>query len=77
MILPNVEAVLGLHAFAGDAGSDHFGEAITVERVHIERVFELARMALVQGSAPKLPSFNEERRGSSPWARNSSTRHKA
>ena len=42
MILPDVEAILGLHAFAGDAGADHFGQAIAVERVHVEGVFEFA-----------------------------------
>ena len=41
MILPDVETVFGLHAFAGDAGPDHFGEAIAVEGVDVEGVFEL------------------------------------
>ena len=31
-----------------------------------------SRIALVQGSAPKIPTSSELSRGSSPWRRNSS-----
>jgi hypothetical protein len=42
MILPDVQAILGLDAFLRDAWADHFGEAIDVGRVHVEGVLDLA-----------------------------------
>ena len=41
MVLPDRRAVLGLDAFAGDAGADHFGQAVDVEGVDVELALQL------------------------------------
>ena len=41
MILPDMQAVLGLDAFLRDAGADHFGQAVDVGGVHVEGCFDL------------------------------------
>ena len=41
MILPDVQPVLGLHAFLRHAGADHFRQAVDVGRVHVEGVLDL------------------------------------
>ncbi|NWG72776.1 MAG: AMP-binding protein, partial [Parvularculaceae bacterium] len=41
MILPQVQAVLGLHALVGDAGADHLGQAVDVDGVHVEGLLDL------------------------------------
>ena len=41
MILPDVQAVLGLDAFLRDAGADHLGEAVDVGGVHVEGLLDL------------------------------------
>ena len=41
MILPDVQPVLGLDAFIGDARPHHLGEAVDVDRVHVERLLDL------------------------------------
>ena len=73
MVLPDVQPVLGLDALVGDARAHHLGEAVDVDGVHVEGLPRSpARMALVQGSAPKMPTLSEVARGSMPWRRNSS-----
>ena len=41
MVLPDVQAVLGLHALVGDAWADHLGQAVNVDRVHVEGLLDL------------------------------------
>ena len=41
MILPDMQAVLGLDAFLRDAGADHFGQAVDIGGVHVERLLDL------------------------------------
>jgi hypothetical protein len=41
MILPDMQAVLGLDAFLRDAGADHFGQAVDVGGVHVEGLLDL------------------------------------
>jgi hypothetical protein len=41
VILPDVQAVLGLDAFVGDAGAHDLGEAVDVDRMHVEGLFDL------------------------------------
>ena len=41
MIFPDVEPVLGLDAFVGDAGAHHLGQAVDVDASHVERVLDL------------------------------------
>ena len=73
MILPDMQPILGLDAFIGHARPHHLGKPVDVDRMHVERrPRSRARMALVQGSAPKMPIFSEEARGSTPCLRNSS-----
>ena len=42
MILPDVQPILRLDAFIGDARPHHLGEAVDVDRVHVEFVLDLA-----------------------------------
>ena len=42
MILPDVQAVLGLDALVRDAGTHYLGQAVDVDRMHIEGVLDLA-----------------------------------
>ncbi len=41
MIFPDVQAVLGLHAFLRHAGADHFRQAVDVGGVHVEGLLDL------------------------------------
>ena len=41
MILPDVQAVLGLHAFLRHAGADHLRQAVDIGRVHVEGLLDL------------------------------------
>jgi phenylacetate-CoA ligase len=41
MILPDVQAVLGLHAFLRDAGTDHFRQAVDIGGVHVKGLLDL------------------------------------
>src|SRR6266702_4798728 len=53
MILPDVQAILGLDAFLRDAGADHFGEAVDVGRIHVKRIFDLAAHRIGPGLRAK------------------------
>ena len=49
VILPDVRAVLGFEAFAGDARADHFGESVDVDGIDREAVLDLAPHRLGPG----------------------------
>ena len=42
MILPDVQAVLGLDALVRDARAHHLGQPVDVDRMHVEGIFDLA-----------------------------------
>ena len=46
MVFPDHRAVLGLDAFAGDAGADDFGQAVDVDGVDAELPLDLGAHAL-------------------------------
>ena len=50
MILPDVQAILGLDAFLRDAWPHDFGQAVNVDGVHVEGLFDL----LAHGVGPRL-----------------------
>ena len=41
MILPDMQAIFCLDAFVGYARSHHLGEPVNIDRMHVERVFDL------------------------------------
>lgn len=41
MILPDVQAVLGLQAFLRHAGPDHFRQAVDIGGVHVKSLLDL------------------------------------
>src|SRR5664280_582244 len=41
VVLPDVQAVLGLHALVGDAGSHHLRQPVDVDRVHVQPRLDL------------------------------------
>ena len=58
MIFPDVQAVLGLHAFLRDAGTDHLGEAIDIGRVHIESVLDFGAHRIGPGLGAEDAEFD-------------------
>ena len=50
VVLPDVRAVLGLDALAGDARPDHLRQAVDVDGVHVERLLDL----VAHGVGPRL-----------------------
>ena len=41
MVFPNVQSVFRLDAFVGNARTHHLGQAIDVDSVHVEGMFDL------------------------------------
>ena len=56
MILPHVQAVLGLDAFVGDPRPHDFGEPIDIHRVHGEGILDLR----AHGIGPRLGAENPD-----------------
>ena len=56
MIFPDVEAVLRLDAFAGNAGAHHLGQSIDVDGVKIERFLDF----LAHRVGPRLGTENAD-----------------
>ena len=73
VVLPDVQPVLGLDAFVGDAGPHHLGQAVDVDRVHVEGLLDLLRASRWSRARRRRcrPSASSAR-GSRPWRRNSS-----
>ena len=62
MVLPDVQAVLGLDALLRDAGTHDLRESVDVDGVHVQCAASIsARIASVHGSAPKMPMRSELR----------------
>ena len=49
VVLPDVQAVLGLHALLGDAGADHLRQAVDVDGVDVHALLDLAAHLLRPG----------------------------
>jgi hypothetical protein len=60
-------------ALAGHSWPHHFRQSIDVDSVDVDPVLDVAAHASVHGSAPKMPIFSEQVRGSIPWRMNFST----
>ena len=57
MIFPDMQAVLALHAFLRDAGSDHLGQAVNIGRVHVEGLLDLSPHRVGPGLGTKDTEF--------------------
>jgi len=56
VVLVDMKAALRLDAFRGNAGTDDLRQAVDVDRLDPEALFDLRRISSVQGSAPKRPT---------------------
>ena len=50
MVFPDMQAILGLDAFHRDAGADDFRQAVNIDGVHVEGLFDF----LPHGVGPRL-----------------------
>ena len=50
MIFPDVQAILGFHAFIRDTGTDDFAQPINIDRMHVEGFLDLQP----HGMGPRL-----------------------
>ena len=56
MILPDMQSVLCLDAFVGDARAHHFREAVNVDGIHVEGIFDFG----THGVRPRLGAENAD-----------------
>ena len=55
VVLPDVQAVLGLHTFIRDTRAHHFRQTVDIDSVHVERLFDLGTHGVGPGFGPENP----------------------
>src|SRR5262249_2013373 len=66
VVLPDIEAIFGLHAFAGHAGPNNLGQAVGVDGMDVERALDLCAHRVAPWFCTAKGDLERCRRGIEP-----------